>query len=325
MEGWEIGRAREVFRLEIGALESLSGRIGEPFREAVASLCGAMEGGRKVLVCGVGKSGDIGHKLAATFRSTGAPAVVLDVQNALHGDLGLVVEGDVALLMSYSGETSELLGLLPHLRARGAVLIALTGREASTLGRHCDVVLECWVEREACPLGLAPTASTTAMLVLGDALAMVLLEARGFREEDFASLHPGGSLGRHLLTRVRDVMRGGEGLAVVRPEDTVAGALDAMARARSGAAVVVGEEGGLMGVFTHGDLARCLRQEGDVMGRAVGELMTVGPVTVGESELAAAVVPLFEKHRVDELVVVDGEGCPVGLVDSQDLGRMKLL
>ncbi|MCB1065414.1 MAG: SIS domain-containing protein, partial [Verrucomicrobiae bacterium] len=210
-----LEKARRVIQMEIAELNRLVDRIGESFSAAIDALRTTVEARGKVIIVGVGKSGNIGQKLAATLNSTGAPATVLDCQDALHGDLGLVTATDVVLALSYSGETDELLNLLPHLKRRGVTVIGITGRPDSTLGRAADVVLDVNVEREACPMNLAPTSSTTTMLVLGDALAMVLLEARGFGEDDFAMLHPGGSLGRALLTKVTEIMRTGEQLARV--------------------------------------------------------------------------------------------------------------
>ncbi len=317
--------ARTVIRHEIDELERLFARIDANFSRAVELIHAAVRGRSKIVLCGVGKSGDIAHKIAATFNSTGATAVVMNVQNALHGDLGMIDEGDVAIAMSYSGETAELITALPHLKRNGMPVIAITGDRESTLAKNSDVVLDANVEREACPLNLAPTSSSTVMLVLGDALAMVLLEARGFRREDFAVLHPGGALGRALLTRVSDVMRGGERMAVVEPGDTVELALSRMTAARAGAAVVVGDGGKLAGVFTHGDFVRAFQRSHDIAARPVSDFMTAGPVTVGDDKLATEVLRIFEEHRIDDLVVVDAEGRPVGLVDNQDLGRLKIL
>ena len=261
-----------------------------------------------------------------TINSTGATAVVLNSQNALHGDLGVVADGDVVLALSYSGETTELLNLLPALRRFEVTAVALTGETGSTLARRCDLVLDTCVSREACPLGLAPTSSSTVMLVLGDALAMVLLEARGFRQEDFAKLHPGGSLGRTLLTRVSDIMRSGDALATAAPEDLVRDALERMTAARAGAAVITERETGqLTGIFTQGDFVRAVQKNADIFSRPVLDFMTPDPVAIPEDKLAAEVLAVLSQHRIDDLVVVDAEGRPVGLVDSQDLSRLKLV
>lgn len=318
-------RARRVIRLEIDELERLHARIGASFSRAIGMLQACLDGRGKLIVCGVGKSGNIGRKLAATLNSTGATTVCLDVGDALHGDLGVIDPGDLAILLSYSGETSELLSLLPHLKRFGLPLVAITGDADSTLGRQADCVLDVHVTQEACPLNLAPTASTTTMLVLCDALAMVLLESRGFQADDFARLHPGGTLGRALLTRVADVMRRGDQLAVIRPETRVEEALQAMTRARSGAAVVARADGTLAGVFTHGDFVRAFQKQHAIADHPVERYMTPRPVSIQADKLAAEVLATLEKNRVDDLVVIDAEGRPVGLVDTQDLTRLRLL
>lgn len=317
--------ARRVIRLEIEQLERLHERIGAAFTQAVEMLHACLTARRKLIVCGVGKSGNIGRKLAATLNSTGATAVCLDAGDALHGDLGVIAPGDLGIVLSHSGETRELLDILPHLKRLGLPLIAITGDTSSTLARHAQCVLDCHVTQEACPLNLAPTASTTTMLVLCDALAMVLLEARGFRQEDFASLHPGGSLGRALLTRVADVMRSGTQLALIPPAASVQDALQAMTRARSGAAVVIAPDGSLAGVFTHGDFVRAYQKDHDIASRAVSEFMTTRPITLEAGKLAAEVLTTLQNNRVDDIVVVDDAGRPVGLVDTQDLTRLRLV
>lgn len=318
-------QARRVIQLEIEQLQRLHARLDGAFSQAVDLLLECLRRRGKFIVCGVGKSGSIGHKLGATLNSTGATTVVLNVGDALHGDLGVIDPGDLAVLLSYSGETAELLDLLPHLKRFGLPVIAITGAADSTLARNADVVLDVHVTQEACPLNLAPTASTTTMLVLCDALAMVLLEARGFQAEDFARLHPGGSLGRALLTRVKDVMRSGGQLALITPETTVKDALEAMTRARSGAAVVVDAEGMLAGVFTHGDFVRAFQRDNAISSKPVREFMTVQPVSIQADKLAAEVLATLEKCRIDDLVVVDDTGRPVGMVDTQDLTRLRLV
>lgn len=317
--------ARRVIRLEIEQLERLHARVDERFTRAVELMRRCLDNRGKLIVCGVGKSGNIGRKLAATLNSTGATTVCLDVGDALHGDLGVLDPGDLGIVLSHSGETAELVNLLPHLKRLGLPLIALTGNTDSTLARHADVLLDVHVTQEACPLNLAPTASTTTMLVLCDALAMVLLETRGFQPEDFARLHPGGSLGRALLTRVSDVMRQGDQLALIHPWATIQDALQAMTRARSGAAVVVNHEGGLAGVFTHGDFVRAFQKQPDIALRPVADFMTVQPVTLQADRLAAEVLSTLRTNRVDDIVVIDIDGRPVGLVDTQDLTRLRLV
>lgn len=320
-----IEHGRKVIEMEAQALTAMSGLLGDSFAEAVEMLKEALDGHGKIIVVGIGKSGNIGHKIAATLNSTGSTAVVLNSQNALHGDLGLVSDGDAVIALSYSGETTELLDLLPHIKRFDVKLIALTGKPASTLARHADTALDTSVEREACPLNLAPTSSSTAMLVMGDALAMVLLEARGFTEESFARFHPGGALGRALLTKVADIMRSGEALATVTDGSTVQQALVAMSDARSGACVVLAGDGSLAGIFTHGDFARSYQQDPAVGGRSVAELMTRDPISVAAEALAAEAIKTIGDHRVDDIVVLDADGRPVGLIDTQDLARLKIV
>jgi len=317
--------ARRVAEIEIAEIQRVISRLGPEFNEAVELVRAAVESRGKVIVAGVGKSGHIGEKIAATLTSTGSPAVVLHAVNALHGDLGVVTDGDVVLALSYSGETDELVDILPALAQFDVRIISMTGKPSSSLARGSHVILDVSIEREACPLELAPTSSTTAMLVVGDALAMALLEARGFTKDDFARFHPGGRLGRTLLLRVRDVMRPSESMATVTPDVTVAAALKAMTSHRAGAAVILDPAGVLIGIFTHGDFARHYQDQPDVGSRPVSEFMTVNPVTIHDSLLATEVLHVLQQHRIDDLVVVDEEHRPVGVVDSQDLARMKLL
>lgn len=320
-----LGRARRVLSVEISELERLAGRLDEHFTHAVKLLREAIERRGKIVVLGVGKSGHIGEKIAATLTSTGAPAVVLDSLNALHGDLGVISDGDVILTLSYSGETEELLRVLPALARFSVKKVSLTGNPSSTLAKASDVVLDVSVSQEACPHNLAPTSSTTVMLALGDALAMVLLEERGFTRDDFARFHPGGNLGRSLLLRVRDIMRGDEESAVVKTTDPVIEVLKVLTEKRAGAALVVDDKGLLAGIFTHGDFARRFPTDPTIGTRAVSEVMTANPVTIDADKLAAEVLVVLEQHRIDDLVVTDAGGKPLGVVDSQDLSRLKLL
>jgi arabinose-5-phosphate isomerase len=318
-------KARRVIQLEIDELQRLHARIDDRFAQAIDLLLACVRSRGKLIVCGVGKSGSIGRKLAATLNSTGATTVLLDVGDALHGDLGVIDPGDLAILLSYSGETSELLNLLPHLKRFSIPVIAITGGLHSTLAKNADVVLDVHVTQEACPLNLAPTSSTTTMLVLCDALAMALLEARGFQAEDFAKLHPGGTLGRALLTRVSDVMRQGHQLATITPGTTVREGLQAMTEARSGAAVVTNADGTLAGVFTHGDFVRAFQKDNAIAEKPVREFMTPRPVSIQAGKLAAEVLATLQNSRVDDVVVVDESGKPVGMVDTQDLTRLRLV
>ena len=320
-----LAKARCVIATEIEGLHRMSGLLDERIVEAVKILQHTLDHRGKIVVVGVGKSGNIGHKIAATLNSTGATAVVLDSQNALHGDLGLLSDGDAVLVLSYSGETRELLDLMPFIKRFDVKLIALTGKPGSTLSRLSEVTLDTSVEREACPLNLAPTSSSTAMLVMGDALAMVLLEARGFTEEDFARFHPGGSLGRALLTRVADIMRSDVDLPTVPEDADVFAALDAMNRVRAGACLILDATGGLAGIFTHGDFARGFRADPLLGDKPVASLMTRRPVTVQADALAVEVLRTLGQNRIDDIIVVDTAGKPVGLIDTQDLARLKIV
>jgi len=318
-------KARWVIETEMDGLRRVADRLDGKFVSAVEILRETVGKHGKIVVAGVGKSGNIGHKIAATLNSTGATAVVLDTQNALHGDLGLISDGDAVLALSYSGETQELLNLLPYIKRFDVRLIALTGKPESTLGALSDVTLDTSVEREACPLNLAPTSSSTAMLAMGDALAMVLLESRGFTEEDFARFHPGGSLGRALLTRVGEIMRSGEQLPTVPESADVFAALDAMNRARAGACLILADDGKLAGIFTHGDFARSYRANPALGNEPVAALMTRRPITVRDDALATEVLRTLGKNRIDDIVVLDAQARPVGLIDTQDLARLKLV
>ena len=320
-----LDKARRVIELEIGEVQRLLTRLDQSFAHAVETIRACVESRGKIVVVGVGKSGHIGEKIAATLTSSGAPAVVLNSLNAVHGDLGLVADGDVVLALSYSGETDELINILPALARFDVKIIAMTGSPNSFLAKNCHVHLDVQVEREACPLALAPTSSTTVMLVLGDALAMVLLEARGFTREDFARFHPGGRLGRTLLLKVHQIMRGREQMALITAETTIRDALIAMAKVRAGAAVITDENGVLEGVFTHGDFGRHFQIHSDLLELSVGDFMTRRPITIPGERLAAEVLQILEKHRIDDLVVLDEAQHPIGVVDSQDLARFRLI
>ncbi len=320
-----LARARSVIETEIEGLQRMGMRLDDSLVVAVKILQGVLDNRGKVVVVGVGKSGNIGLKIAATLNSTGATAVVMDSQNALHGDLGLLSDGDAVIALSYSGETQELLNLLPFIKRFDVKIIALTGKAGSTLSKFSEVTLDTAVEREACPLNLAPTSSSTAMLVMGDALAMVLLEARGFTEEDFARFHPGGSLGRALLTRVSDIMRADAELPTVGEDGDVYAALDAMNRARAGACLILQADGKLAGIFTHGDFARGYREDPSLGGKPVADLMTREPITVQADALAVEVLKTLGENRIDDIVVLGDSGKPVGLIDTQDLVRLKIV
>ncbi|MDX6765409.1 MAG: KpsF/GutQ family sugar-phosphate isomerase [Candidatus Methylacidiphilales bacterium] len=318
-------RARKVIDLEIAGLRALRAKLDPSFDLAVTCLMETCRRGGKVIVVGVGKSGHIGDKIAATLTSTGCPAVVLNALNATHGDLGVVGKADVILALSFSGETEELLRILPSLKRAASSLVGITGNARSSLARNADIHLHVPVSREACPLNLAPTTSTTAMLVLGDALAMVLLEARGFKKEEFARFHPGGSLGRNLLLGIRDVMRPIEQVAVCRENTPVRDALAEITRKRCGAAIIINSRGTLAGIYTQGDFTRGYQKSEDVGRLAVGKVMTAKPIRVQVDKLAVDVLNILSRHKINDLPVVDRRNHPVGLIDVQDLTKVKLL
>lgn len=315
-----VARGREVLRLERDALAAAEERLGASFEQAVHLI--ARSSGR-VIVAGVGKSGLIGRKIAATLTSTGTPATFLHPVDSVHGDLGIVGAEDVAILISKSGESDELLALLEHLKRLGVRTIAVTGSGRSALARHCDVALDAWVREEACPHDLAPTTSTTVALALGDALAVALLEEKGFARADFARIHPGGSLGRQLLTRVDDVMVT-EPLPVVAPSATMREAIVCIAELR-GLAVVAGSDRRVLGVVTGGDLSRLMeRVEARVLEMPVTDVMNPEPKLASCGELATAVVYRMEQHGVMSMPVVDEGGRVMGVVHLHDLLRARL-
>jgi len=320
-----LEKAGRVLDIEILELQRLRQRLAPNFTTAIELMKQTVDGRGKIVVVGVGKSGHIGNKIAATLTSTGSPAVVLDSLNALHGDLGMVADGDAVLALSASGETEELVRILPAIARFQVKIIAICGDANSTLAQNSHVFLDVNVEQEACPLNLAPTSSTTVMLALGDALAMVLLEARGFQKEDFAKFHPAGMVGRSLLMRVHQVMRPRQALALVASDTPVRAVLKSMTDVRAGAAVIADGDGKLVGIFTHGDFVRHFQNDPKIGERLVADLMTLNPVTVHRDKLAVEVLNLLERHRIDDLVVVDDDNVPVGIVDSQDLTRLKLL
>ncbi len=274
---------------------------------------------------GMGKSGHVGRKITATLASTGTPAMFVHPAEAHHGDLGMVQPGDVVLAISNSGESEELTGLLSVLKRQGVTLLAMTGKPTSSLARHADIVLDSAVAQEACPLNLAPTASTTAQMALGDALAVVLLDARGFKAEDFARSHPGGSLGRKLLTHLTDVMRSGDAVPRVSPEASFGDVMREMSAKGLGATAVVGADGTVLGVFTDGDLRRKIEAGVELRSATARELMTPSPLTIRQDVLAAEAVALMEARRINTLLVVDGAGMLVGAVNTNDLMRAKVI
>jgi len=318
-------KAREVFDVELAALQAVKAQIDDRFDTAIDWITSALRSRSKIIVAGVGKSGNIGHKIAATFTSTGTTAIVLSPVDALHGDLGIVTDGDIVLTLSYSGETEELIQLLPALKRFAVKIIAMTAAPKSTLARHADLVLPCKVPKEACPFNLAPTSSTTAMMALGDALAMAVLEARGFKRQDFAKYHPSGAIGRALLLQVGDIMRSGPRNAVAPESTVVREALLLMTKAKSGSVSVTHPKGKLVGVFTDGDLRRGMAKDPHFLEKSLREVMTPNPVTIRESALAIEAIQIFNQRSIDDLIVVNAKNQPVGLVDTQDLPRLKLM
>lgn len=314
--------ARQTLDIESDALLGLKGRLGEGFTRAV-SLMLAVRG--RVVVMGIGKSGHVGRKIAATLASTGTPAMFVHPAEASHGDLGMIKPVDVVLAISNSGESDELNVVVPLVRRLGAPLVAMTGHPQSTLARHADVVLDSGVEKEACPLNLAPTASTTAQLALGDALAVALLDARGFKAEDFARSHPGGALGRRLLTRVTDIMRTGDEVPHVPLEASFSELMREMTRKGLGASAVTDAEGRALGIFTDGDLRRLVETGRDLRALSAREVMHPHPRTIRDDVLAASAAELMEKHRISVLLAVDEAGCVVGALNTHDLMQAKVI
>jgi arabinose-5-phosphate isomerase len=320
-----LAHARKVFDIELAALKAVRAQLDDAFARAVDTIVEAVRRHSKIVIVGIGKSGNVGHKIAATLTSTGSTSVVLNSVDALHGDVGIVNDGDVILALSYSGESEEMLNLLPALKRFSVNVIALTGNAKSSLARHSDIVLNVRVPREACPFNLAPTASTTAMLVMGDALAMAVLQARGFKQSDFARYHPSGAIGRALLLKVGDIMRTGDRNAVANENLTVKEALLVMTHAKSGSLSIVNTRGRLAGVFTDGDFRRHIARDPDLLGQALKTVMTRNPICVHENALAVEALKIFNERNIDDLIVVNAKHEPVGLVDSQDLPKLKIM
>ena len=321
-----VKRAREILDIEIKELQRVRTQLGQDFSRAVQIILDGLNRDGKIVVAGVGKSFHIGQKIAATLSSTGSPSVTLHPSQAMHGDIGILGGRDVLLALSHSGETAEILEILPVAKRLGAMIVAMTGVAQSALARASDEVILIPVRREACPFNMAPTASTTAMLAVGDALAIVLLEARGFRKEDFAKLHPGGAIGRTLLLRVADIMRKDKRLARIGTQAKVKDAILAMTSARAGAVGIVDRTGKLAGIFTDGDLRRLITQQrGAIANLPIRTVMTRAPITVRTKDLAVEVLKIFEEHTIDDLLVVDSKHRLVGMVDIQDLPKFKIM
>ena len=314
--------ARDTLDIEAAALLQLKDRLDQRFVQAVDMMLGVQG---RVVVTGMGKSGHIGRKIAATLASTGTPAMFVHPAEASHGDLGMIKIVDIVLAISNSGESDELVAILPVLKRQGVPLIAMTGGLTSSLARHADVVLDCSVDKEACPLNLAPTASTTAQLAMGDALAVALLDARGFKPEDFARSHPGGSLGRKLLTHVADVMRKGADVPRVEPEAEFTALMREMSIKGLGAASVTDADGRVLGVFTDGDLRRLIEKGGDLRALKARDVMHPQPRTIRQDALAVEAAEMMELHRITSILVVDAQGLLCGAINSNDLMRAKVI
>jgi arabinose-5-phosphate isomerase len=317
-----LKRAKEVFRIEAEAVAALANKLDHNFTQAVEAIYNCKG---RVVVTGMGKAGIIGQKISATLSSLGTPSVWLHSAEAIHGDLGRVTKDDIVIALSNSGETEETKSLIPLIKKIGARIIAITGNRNSGLAKHSDLVLDVSVKKEACPLGLAPTSSTTAMLSMGDALAVCLVEKKGFKEKDFALFHPGGALGKKLLLKVEDIMRKGKANPIVKEGAVVKDVLYAITEARAGAASVVDKYGRLSGIFTDGDLRRHLEANANLSARQVKEVMTKNPISIQPQRLAVEALRILEEKKIDELPVVDKQRKPVGMLDVQDVLRAGLV
>ena len=323
---FEAGRAillaQETLDLEAAAVMAVRQRLGPAFAQAVERML--LLSGR-VVVMGMGKSGHIGRKIAATLASTGTPALFVHPAEASHGDLGMITAADLVLAVSNSGESQELTAILPVLKRLGVPLVAMTGRADSTLARHADVFLDCAVDKEACPLNLTPTASTTVQLALGDALAVALLDARGFKAEDLARSHPGGAQGRKLLTHVSDVMRSGSAVPRVGPDASFSALMREMSAKGLGATAVVNADGQVLGIFTDGDLRRLMERGQDLRALSAADVMHPQPSTIAQDALAVEAAELMELRRITSVLVLDAQGLLCGALNSNDLMRAKVI
>ncbi|MCF7853509.1 MAG: KpsF/GutQ family sugar-phosphate isomerase [Candidatus Pacebacteria bacterium] len=320
-----LKRAKEVLKGEIDGLNAVRNNLGDTFVSLVDACLAALQRNGKLVLTGVGKSGHVGVKIAATLSSTGSPAVFLHPVEAMHGDLGLLGPNDLLIALSYSGETDELLAVLPAAKRFNVPIAAITGNDDSSLSRWSDLTVTMAVPREACPFNLAPTTSTTALLALGDALALVLLDCRGFAKHDYARLHPAGAIGRSITLSVADIMRTGDRCPRVTAGTTVRQALLLMTRARCGSVAVVDSEEKLLGIFTDGDFRRHIMRDIRMMEEPIQDVMTKDPITIKENALAIEMMKLIEKQSIDDVLVVNDKGQVVGIVDTQDLPKFKLM
>jgi len=311
-----ITRAKEVFDMESDAILGLKSQINEDFSKAVELIYNTKG---RLIITGIGKAGIIGQKISATLASTGTPSVWVHSAEALHGDLGRITKKDTVMMLSNSGESEEVIKLIPVLKKIGTPIIAITGNESSTLARYSDLLLLIKVNREACPLNLAPTTSTTAMLAMGDALAVCLIEKRNFRKDDFALFHPGGLLGKRLLLKVKDIMRTGKACPQASPNEKVRDVLLKITQARAGAAIITDKNNKLIGIFTDGDLRRHLEEAPDIVSKQVKDVMTSCPLSINEEDMAQDAFNVLQSKKIDELPVVNNAGKVVGMLDVQDL------
>ena len=320
-----LERAREVFDTEVCGVNAVRDNLGESFEALVDRCMRTLSSGGKLVLTGVGKSGSIGKKIAATLSSVGSPAVFMHPVEARHGDLGIMQKNDLLIALSYSGETEELLVVLTPAKRLGVELVSITASRTSSLGRMSDLVVEMPVPKEACPFNLAPTTTTTALLVLGDALAMVLLDEHGFTKSDYGRLHPGGAIGRMVTLRAGDIMRGRDRSAIVCAEATVRDAIIRMSGARCGSAIIEDGDRRLLGIFTDGDFRRWAEKDMSVLERAMSEVMTPHPVAVHAGQLAVEVLKVLESRHIDDIVVLDDDDRVAGFIDVQDLPGLKLM
>lgn len=320
-----IQKAQSVFDIEIDGLNAVRDQLGQDFEKMVENCIKTLDNGGKIVITGVGKSGYIGKKIAATLSSVGSPAVFMHPVEALHGDLGIMQKNDLLLALSYSGETDELLSILSPARRLGMEIVAITGSSESSLAKLSNLVVKMTVPKEACPFNLAPTTTTTALLALGDALALVLLDCRGFTREDYGRLHPGGAIGRAVTMTVADIMRSGERLAIVKPDSTVKDALLKMTHTRCGCAIIVDDNNKLLGIFTDGDFRRHAEKDINIINQPIATVMTTKPATVSAEHLAVEALKIIEDRHINSIVVVSPSGQVAGFVDVQDLPRFKLM
>lgn len=325
MANERLARAREVLAIERDAIRALEDGLGDSFDQLIELSLACLDRGGKLVLTGIGKSAHVGRKVSATLASTGSASAFLYPVEAMHGDLGILSERDVLIGLSYSGETEELLSIMPVVRRTGIPVVAITGNSASRLAEFADCVVEMKVPREACPFNLAPTATTTALMALGDAYAMVMLQCRGFTRECYGRLHPSGAIGRALTLRASDVIRPTERTAMVPPNTTVREALVQMTQHRVGSVLIVDADQKLLGIFTDGDFRRCAQEDLSALEHPIEAYMTSAPCTIQQNALAAEVLKLVEKRRVDDVPVIDEHGRAVGVIDIQDLPGLKLM